>query len=135
MLDCAISFSLWWTMVRMAIYTQKWSKNDWKLIIGEFGIKMSWVEKNRKINNWGYNYSRLESKVESVIYWSYHIDNLNDMKKSNKFPSINEEYSKRLDIEEQTPEKSRSSSSTFISRPMTRLFKICYSFSFLLLLI
>ena len=23
MLDCTISFSLWWTMVKMAIYTQK----------------------------------------------------------------------------------------------------------------
>ena len=27
------------------------SKNDWKLIIGGVGIKMSWEEKNRKINN------------------------------------------------------------------------------------
>ena len=29
------------------------SKNDRKLIIGGFGIIMSWVEKNRKINNRG----------------------------------------------------------------------------------
>ena len=33
-----------------------------KLIIGEVGIKMSWVEKNRKINNRvGDDYSGLES--------------------------------------------------------------------------
>ena len=32
---------------------------------GEVGIKMSWVEKCRKINNWrgGDNYSGLESKI------------------------------------------------------------------------
>ena len=29
------------------------SKNDWKLIIGGVGIKMSWVEKIQKINNRG----------------------------------------------------------------------------------
>ena len=41
---------LWWKW----LFTLKnVSKNDWKLIIGEVGIKMSWVEKNRKINNRG----------------------------------------------------------------------------------
>ena len=40
------------------------SKNDWKLIIGAVGIKMSWVEKNRKINNQGGDdYLGLESKL------------------------------------------------------------------------
>ena len=40
------------------------SKNDWKLIIGAVGIKMSWVEKNRKINNQGGDdYSGLESTL------------------------------------------------------------------------
>ena len=52
-LDCTISFSLWWTMVKMAIHTQKckqkWLKINNKGVGG--GIKMSWVEKNRKVNN------------------------------------------------------------------------------------
>ena len=57
MLDCTISFSLWWTMVKIAIYTQKcqqkWLKTN-KRERGRGGwIKMSWVEKNRKINNLG----------------------------------------------------------------------------------
>ena len=48
------SFSLWWTMVKVAIYSQKCEQNDWKLIKEGIGMKMSWVEKNRKINNrWG----------------------------------------------------------------------------------
>ena len=34
-------------------YLHSVGKNDWKLIIGGVGIKMSWVEKNRKINNRG----------------------------------------------------------------------------------
>ena len=37
------------------------SKNDLKLIMRGVGIKMSWVEKYRKINNRGDDYSRLES--------------------------------------------------------------------------
>ena len=41
---------LWWKW----LFTLKnVSKNDWKLIIGGVGIKMSWVEKNREINNLG----------------------------------------------------------------------------------
>ena len=39
---------LWWKW----LFTLKnVSKNDWKLIIEGVGIKMSWAEKNRKINN------------------------------------------------------------------------------------
>ena len=60
MLDCTISFSLWWAMTAQFLFLYdglwwKWlftlksvTKNDWKLIIGIVGIKMSWVEKNRK---------------------------------------------------------------------------------------
>ena len=52
------NFFLWWTMVKMAIYThkceQKWLKINNRLGGGGGGegggIKMSWVEKNRKIN-------------------------------------------------------------------------------------
>ena len=51
MLDCTISFSLWWTMVKMAIYTQKCEQKWLKINNRGVGIKMSWVEKNRKINN------------------------------------------------------------------------------------
>ena len=41
---------LWWKW----LFTLKnVSKNDWKLIIGRVGIKMSWVEQNREINNRG----------------------------------------------------------------------------------
>ena len=45
-------------MVKMAIYIKNVSKNDWAV-----GIKMSWVEENRKINNrrWGDDYSVLEN--------------------------------------------------------------------------
>ena len=41
-------------MVKMAIYTQK-CEQKWlkKLIKVGFGIRMSWVEKNRRINNRG----------------------------------------------------------------------------------
>ena len=56
MLDCTISFSFWWPMVKMAIYTQK-CEQKWLKINnrggGGGGIKMSWVEKNRGINNRG----------------------------------------------------------------------------------
>ena len=60
-LDSALSFSLWWTM---AIYTQKCEQNDWKLIMGrgEVGIKMSWVEKIKKLTIGGDDYSGLEGK-------------------------------------------------------------------------
>ena len=51
MLDCTISFSLWWTMVKMVIYTQKCEQKWLKINNRGVGIKMSWVEKNRKINN------------------------------------------------------------------------------------
>ena len=53
MLDCTISFSLWWTMAKMAIYTQKCEQKWLKINNRGVGIKMSWVEKNRKINNRG----------------------------------------------------------------------------------
>ena len=53
MLDCTISFSLWWTLVKMAIYTQKCEQKWLKINNRGVGIKMSWVEKNRKINNRG----------------------------------------------------------------------------------
>ena len=46
-------FSLWWTMVKMAIYTQKCEQKWLKINNRGVGIKMSWVEKNRKINNRG----------------------------------------------------------------------------------
>ena len=47
----------------MAIYTRKCEQKWLKLIIGgAVGIKMSWVEKNQKINNRvGSDYSGLES--------------------------------------------------------------------------
>ena len=53
MLDCTISFYLWWTMVKMAIYTQKYEQKWLKINNRGVGIKMSWVKKNRKINNRG----------------------------------------------------------------------------------
>ena len=53
MLDCTISFSLWWTMVKVAIYTQKCEQKWLKINNRGVEIKMSWVEKNWKINNWG----------------------------------------------------------------------------------
>ena len=75
MLDCTISFfddGLWWKW----LFTLKnGSKNDWKLIIGRVGIKMSWMEKNRKINHrWGGDdYSGLESiyleKKDLHLFW------------------------------------------------------------------
>ena len=44
----------------------KVNKNDWKLIISGVGINMSWVEKNRTINNRrGDDYSGLESNQMS----------------------------------------------------------------------
>ena len=59
-LDSTISFSLWWTMEKMVIFTQK-CEQRWVKINkregggrgGGVGIKMSWVEKNRKINQGG----------------------------------------------------------------------------------
>ena len=53
MLDCTISFSLWWAMVKMAVYTQKCEQKWLKINNRGLGIKMSWVEKNRRINNQG----------------------------------------------------------------------------------
>ena len=53
MLDCTIYFSLWWNMVKMAIYTQKCEQKWLKINNRGVGIKMFWVEKNRKINNRG----------------------------------------------------------------------------------
>ena len=56
------------------------SKNDLKLIIGEVGIKMSWVGKNRKINNgvcvWrgggvGGDYSGLQSNCFKLLILYY----------------------------------------------------------------
>ena len=38
-LDCTISFSLWWTMVKMAIYTQK-CEQKWLKINNRGGVKM-----------------------------------------------------------------------------------------------
>ena len=52
-LDCTIPFSLWWTMVKMAIYTQKYEQKWLNINKRGVEIKMSWVEKNRKINKWG----------------------------------------------------------------------------------
>ena len=51
-------------MVKMATYNQKCEQNRLKInnMGGGVGIKMSWVEKNRKINNRGDDYSGLESK-------------------------------------------------------------------------
>ena len=47
--------------LRSRVIFESFLKNC-KLIIGEVGIKMSWVEKNRKINNRvGDDYSGLES--------------------------------------------------------------------------
>ena len=68
-----ISFSLWWTMVKMAIYTQKCEQNDWKLIIGVGGggIWNKDVLGGKKLKNYqseGDDYSGLESKL------SYHSD-------------------------------------------------------------
>ena len=41
-------------MVKMAIYTQKYEQKWLKINNGGgIGIEMSWVEKNRKINNRG----------------------------------------------------------------------------------
>ena len=51
MLGCTISFSLWWTMVKMAIYTQKCEQKLLKTNNRGVGIKMPWMEKNWKINN------------------------------------------------------------------------------------
>ena len=55
----------------MAIYTQKWGqkwlKSNNRGEGGEGGIKMSWVGKNRKINNpWWDDYSVLES----ISFWN-----------------------------------------------------------------
>ena len=50
-LDCTISFSLWWTMVKMAIYTQK-CKQKWLKINNRGGWnKDALGGKNGKINN------------------------------------------------------------------------------------
>ena len=47
--------------LRSRVIFESFLKNC-KLIIGEVGLKMSWVEKNRKINNRvGDDYSGLES--------------------------------------------------------------------------
>ena len=54
MLECTISFSLWWTMVKMAIHTQKCEQKWLETNNRGAGIKIPLVEKNRKINNrWG----------------------------------------------------------------------------------
>ena len=39
--------------MKMAIYTQKWEQEWLKINNSGVGIKMSWVEKNLKINNLG----------------------------------------------------------------------------------
>ena len=71
-LDCTISFSLWWTMVKMAIYTQKCEQKWLKINNRGVGIKMSWVEKNRKINNReGNDYSGLESIYICIFVYVY----------------------------------------------------------------
>ena len=52
-------------------------------------------------------------KIQSVIYWSHYIDNLNVMKKSNKKPwqgdivclLIREVHINRMDVQGQTPAK------------------------------
>ena len=46
--DCTISFSLWWTMVKMAIYTQKCEQKWLEINNREVGIKTSCVEKKLK---------------------------------------------------------------------------------------
>ena len=55
------------------------SKNDWKLIVGGVGIKMSWVDKNRKINNSGEEGvgeggGDYYSGLESIVTKSYILD-------------------------------------------------------------
>ena len=46
----------------MAVYTQKYEQKWLKISNRGVGIKMSWVEKNRKISDRGDDYSGLESK-------------------------------------------------------------------------
>ena len=80
MLDCTISFSLCWTMVKMATYNQKCEQNRLKINNmggGGVGINMSGVEKNRKINNRGDDYSGLESKERLSQSYKANISILN----------------------------------------------------------
>ena len=53
MLDCTRSFSLWWTMVKMTIYTQKCEQKWLKINNRGVGLKMSWVEKIEKLTMGG----------------------------------------------------------------------------------
>ena len=80
---CTISFSLWWTMVKMAIYTQKCEQKLLKINNRWVGIKMSWLEKNRKINSRGWTIIR-DSRVIIEISCG------NSIAKSNEFTNSND---------------------------------------------
>ena len=57
--------------MKMATYNQKCEQNRLKINNmgggGGVGINMSWVEKNRKINNRGDDYSGLESNHLEMV--------------------------------------------------------------------
>ena len=66
---------LWW---KWQFTLKNVNKNDWNLIIGRVGIKMSWVEKNWRINNWGRGrrlFGTWEYKVRTMknFSWFPHI--------------------------------------------------------------
>ena len=60
-LDCTISFSLWWTMVKMAIYTQKYEQKWLKINNSGGWNKDVLVGKKSKIGGGGGDYSGLET--------------------------------------------------------------------------
>ena len=53
-LSSTTSLSVFLILFFMLCTLKNVSKNDWKLILGGVGIKMSWVEKIQKINNRGW---------------------------------------------------------------------------------
>ena len=62
------------------LHSKMWEKNDRKLIIG--GVNMSWVEKNRKINNrWGEGGGRLFGTWEYVHKKSFSLQYTWELKK------------------------------------------------------
>ena len=79
MLDCTISFSLWWTMVKMAIYTQKYEQK-WLKINNSGGWNKNVLGgKNGKVNNPRGGGGAGEddySRLESTCYNSHVVTNI-----------------------------------------------------------